>query len=126
MKRRYLRRDYHPCFGYYCGFDIVTKPQVQSVHVGVAAAYGRPDLVFDTECPDLPLARDGNEALQFFGRQEPFSYLVRGDKGQVLAGWYEAVDFEKLTADQIAHFLAFTQKILALTDYLRQQKERRR
>jgi 2-polyprenyl-6-methoxyphenol hydroxylase-like FAD-dependent oxidoreductase len=126
MKRRYLRRDYHPCFGYYCGFDIVTQPQVQGVHVGVAAAYGRPDLVFDTECPDLPLAWDGDEALEFFERREPFAYLVRRDKGQVLAGWYEAADFEKLTADQIAHFPAFTQKILALADYLCQQEERRR
>jgi len=92
LKRRYLRRHWHG-FGYYCGFSVVKKPETRSTamlrHTHVET--------------DLPLAWNGEDAVELLRQGQPFGYLaMSSEDGDILAGWVETEsDRLSLTPDQI-------------------------
>ncbi len=89
MKRRYLRQNFHPSFGYYIGFSIVRVQETRELR-NVA-----PNLVSESQITDLPLAWNKEDAKEFFKRKEEFAFLARATDGRVLAGVMEKDDYER-------------------------------
>jgi len=106
FKQRHLLRFWHG-FGYYCGWDIVRKPQVNRRFDDSIAS--------DT----VPLALDAEQAMQFFAQQEPFGYLARRDSdGRLLAGW---VDQHNYSSKELTS--PMWDIILDARDYIREHRK---
>jgi hypothetical protein len=97
--KRYLRRHYHPSFGYYTGGEIVKKQETRMIRNDAPGIYGRPDLCSEHEESDLPLAMTVEDAKQFFEQHIPFAFISINNR----AGWQEAESYERMK-DEIPDF----------------------
>ncbi|MCL4540284.1 MAG: hypothetical protein M1378_11935 [Bacteroidetes bacterium] len=93
VKRRYLRRNFHPAFGYYIGCSVVKAQGAQVIKSNAPAAFGKPELCSETTVLDLPIVWNKEEAKEAFAHKQEFGFIASTEKG-VTIGYVDKDTYE--------------------------------